>query len=79
MDCLLCVRHSANCFIHFMVFTPQTSRRYLSSFTELEMDSDLQLALSHPAVQTEGYQILKVHGLLATPQGVCTNLLLSLE
>lgn len=65
-----------------MVFTPQTTlqgRHYLSSFTELEMDSDLQLALSHPAVQTEGYQILKVHGLLATPQGVCTNLSLSLE
>lgn len=36
---------------------------------ELEMDSDLQFAWSHPAVQTEGYQILKVHGLLATPQG----------
>lgn len=41
-------------------------------------DSDLQFASSPPAVQTEGYQILKVHGLLATPQGVCEDLSLSL-
>lgn len=30
------------------------------------MDSDLQLAVSHSVVQTQSYQILKVHGLFAT-------------
>lgn len=65
-----------------MVFIPRITlqgRHYHSSFTELEKDSDLQFASSLPAVQTKGYQILKVHGLLATPQGVCENLSLSLE
>lgn len=65
-----------------MVFIPQTTlqgRHYHSSFTELETDSDLQFASRPPAVQTEGYQILNVYGLLATPQGVCEDLLLSLR
>lgn len=39
----LCVTHSANCFIPFTVFTPQTTlqgKQYLSCFTELGTDSD---------------------------------------
>lgn len=64
----------ARCFIYFIASTPQTAlqgRHYLCNFTELETDSDLQFASSHPAVQTEDYLILQVHALLAPPPGLC--------
>lgn len=80
--CLLCVRHSVDCFVNLVVFTPQTTlqdRHGRSCSTELETNSDMRFASSHPAVETEDYQILKVHGLLAASQGVCADLLLSLE
>lgn len=39
---------------------------------QLETDSDLQFASNHGAVQTEGYQILKVHSLFGyTSKNLC--------
>lgn len=58
--------------LHGSYSSNNSQGRYeLSSLIEEETDSDLQFVSCHPAVQTKGYQILKVPALLAPSQGIC--------